>query len=451
MQTKGGQEDRRGRTLTRRRLTAAVPRAAAGCVVLAASGCGAFGGRAEVRPSSQKPVTLTWLASRSGAEVPVWQGMARAAEQRYPTYKVDYVNSADGWSVKLPALMAANSGPDIVRLEGNGFADMVVKGFFKDLSPYVQRDAAFNARDFIPQSLEAFKLDARQYAIPMVFSAIVMTFNTRLFAEAGIAPPAEGWTWNDYADKAKRLTRTTGDKPVWGSGWETTLLIRTVPFVWQNGGELFDKTNSKALFDQGPATDALEWLADMRFKTGVSPKPDDLNGTNVHTLFMRQQLAMIPIGPWQRAIYNGAQDLPWDVAPLPKGKKSDTTATFSGGYPITTQSSVPDDAWVLIRFLTGEDSSLTWAKMGTSAPARRSAALSKQFLSEAGAPKHAQTYVSYPERSSAPSPDFVGYADVNTVIEEELAPMWRGEAAPRAAATKAAARANELLQRSAKR
>jgi multiple sugar transport system substrate-binding protein len=224
-----------------------------------------------------------------------------------------------------------------------------------------------------------------------------------------------------------------------------------VPFVWQNGGELFDKSYSKALFDQGPATDALEWLVDMRYKSGVSPTAQELTGTNVHNLFLSQQIAMIPIGPWQRALYNSTKELPWDVAPLPRGKKSDTTTNFAGGYPITTQSKAPDDAWVLIRFLTGEESSRTWARLGLSAPARRSAALSNEFVTEAGPPRNAKVYVTYPERSSAPSPDFVGYADVSRVVEEELAPMWRGEAAPRATATKAAARVNEQLTQIARR
>src|SRR5688572_26330684 len=192
------QESMPGRTLSRRRLAAALSGAAVALPALAAIGCSAGAGRSEVRPSAGRQVTLTWLASRSGAEVPVWEGMARAAEQRYPVYKVEYVNSAENWTVKLPAMMAANTGPDIVRLEGNGFAELVGKSFFKDLSPYVQKDAAFNAKDFIPQSLDAFKVEGKHYAIPMVFSSIVMNYNTRLFAEAGVAPPADGWTWNDY-------------------------------------------------------------------------------------------------------------------------------------------------------------------------------------------------------------------------------------------------------------
>ena len=432
--------------MTRRRLQATLGAAAGG----AAAACGPLG-RSEVRPSQGRQVTLTWLASRGAVEVPVWEGMARAFEQQHPNFKVDYVNSSEGWAAKLPALMAADSGPDIVRVEANGFADLIAKGFIKDLSSYVQRDAAFSPRDFIAQSLEAFKYDGKQYAIPMVFSSIVMNYNTRLFQEAGVAPPAEGWTWSDYADAARRLTRKTGDKPIWGTGWETTLLLRVVPFVWQNGGELFDKAYSRARFDLGPATDALEWLVDMRYKSGVSPTAQELTGTNVHNLFLSQQLAMIPIGPWQRALYNSTKELPWDVAPLPKGKQSDTTANFAGGYPITTQSRSPDDAWVLIRFLTGDESSRTWARLGISAPARRAAALSDAFVAEAGPPKNAKAYVTYPERSSAPSPDFVGFADVNRVIEEELAPMWRGEAAPRAAATSVAARVNELLAQYAKR
>src|SRR5690349_1493109 len=101
--------------MTRRGLAASTGAAALG---VTGAACGLGGGRSEVKPSSGKQVSLVWLASRTGAEVAVWEGMARAAEQRYPNYKVEFANSPDSWTIKLPALMAANTGPDIVRLEG---------------------------------------------------------------------------------------------------------------------------------------------------------------------------------------------------------------------------------------------------------------------------------------------------------------------------------------------
>ena len=51
---------------------------------------------------------------------------------------------------------------------------------------------------------------------------------------------------------------------------------------------------------------------------------------------------MIPIGPWQRSLYNGTKDLPWDVAPLPKGKKSDLTANFAPAGGETLETSIVD-------------------------------------------------------------------------------------------------------------
>jgi len=400
--------------------------------------------------ASTKAVTLTWLASRSALEVPVWQGMADAYNRTHASVTVNYLNDPAGWQQKLTALMAAGTGPDIVRLESNGFTDLVRKSYFLSLDPYVQKASSLDLPDFFSQALEAFKVQGKQYAMPMVLSSLVMNYNRRLLSEAGVSVPAAGWTWNDYLQLSQSLTKAgSAGTDQWGTTWETNTLIRAVAFVWQNGGELFDQQYSKAALDQAPAVEAFTFLTDMFYKWHVAPTPADLASAkrSMDQLFTDQKIATRITGPWNRGIYNQAKDLDWDVIPLPKGKDSDVTPLFVGGYPITTQSKQPDDAWDLVQFLTSKDSAPAWAKVGTSSPARKSAASSSAFLSEAGPPKNAKVYVDYAAQSGRPSPDFAGYVDVGKTIEDQLAPMWQGKIAPQEALTKAAPVVNALLQK----
>jgi multiple sugar transport system substrate-binding protein len=402
--------------------------------------------------SGAQPVTLTWLAGRSAQEAPIWQAMADAFNKANSTVKVNFVNDPAGWQPKLTALMAAGTGPDIVRLESNGFTDLVRKDFFITLDPYIATaGAALDLPDFFPQALTAFKVQGKQYAMPMVLSCLVMNYNTRLVQEAGLAAPASGWTWNDYLQWSQHLTKTSGSgTDQWGTTFETSSILRSIAFIWQNGGTLFNQTFSQATFTATPTVGAYTFLTDMLYKYHVAPTPKDLADAkqSMAQLFVNEKIASYIVGPWDRDIFNQGKNLTWDAAPLPKGAASDTTPLFVGGYPITSQSKQPADAWTLVQFLTGKDSSLAWAKVGTSSPARQSAASSPAFLTQAGPPKNAkEVYVDYPAQAGRPSPDFAGYSDVSSALEKAVAPMWQGTVTPQEALTKAEPIVDALLQK----
>lgn len=396
-------------------------------------------------------VTLTWLAGRSAQEAPIWQAMADSFNKVNSTVKVSFVNDPAGWQPKLTALMAAGTGPDIVRLESNGFTDLVRKGFFMPMDPFVATaGAALDLPDFFPQALAAFKVQGKQYAMPMVLSCLVVNYNTRLVQEAGLAAPAAGWTWNDYLQWAQHLTKPgASGTDQWGTTFETSSILRSIAFVWQNGGDLFNQTFSQATFTQAPTIGAYTFLSDMLHKYHVAPTPKDLADAkqSMAQLFVNEKIASYIVGPWDRNIFNQGKNLTWDAAPLPKGAASDVTPLFVGGYPITTQSKQPADAWTLVQFLTGKDSSLAWAKVGTSSPARQSAASSPAFPTEAGPPKNAKVYVDYPAQAGRPSPDFAGYSDVSSALEKAVAPIWQGTITPQEALTKAEPVVNALLQK----
>ena len=377
--------------------------------------------------------------------------MADAFNKSHATVKVNFVNEPSGWQPKLTALMAADTGPDIVRLESNGFADLVKKGYFLSLAPYVATNSsAMDLPDFFPQALDAFKVQGKQYALPMVLSCLVVNYNTRLVQEAGLAAPAAGWTWNDYLQWSQHLTKTSGSGvDQWGTTFERSSILRSIAFIWQNGGDLFNQTFSQATLTQAPTIGAYNFLTDLLYKYHVAPTPKDLAAAkqSMAQLFVNEKVASYIVGPWDRDVFNQGKNLTWDAAPLPKGAASDTTPLFVGGYPITTQSKQPADAWTLVEFLTGKDSSLAWAKVGTSSPARQSAASSPAFLTEAGPPKNSNVYVTYPAQAGRPSPDFAGYSDVSSALEKAVAPMWQGTITPQEALTKAQPVVNALLQK----
>ena len=75
-----------------------------------------------------------------------------------------------------------------------------------------------------------------------------MYYNTKLFEENGIeAPPAE-WTKDDFLNVARAITKkdANGQTTVFGYGWTNRLWGSWMPWIFVNGGNLFNQLRSAA-------------------------------------------------------------------------------------------------------------------------------------------------------------------------------------------------------------
>ncbi|MCA5011083.1 extracellular solute-binding protein, partial [Clostridioides difficile] len=52
----------------------------------------------------------------------------------------------------------------------------------------------------------------KQYAVPKDIDTIALWYNKTMFDEAGIPYPDKDWTWDDYAEAAKKLTKADGSQ-----------------------------------------------------------------------------------------------------------------------------------------------------------------------------------------------------------------------------------------------
>ena len=69
--------------------------------------------------------------------------------------------------------------------------------------------------------------------------------------QAGVAPPTDDWTWQDFRDAAKKLTDAGTKTYGWAyvnDGSEDTVW-RYLAMLWQAGGDLLNADNTKPAFD----------------------------------------------------------------------------------------------------------------------------------------------------------------------------------------------------------
>ena len=81
---------------------------------------------------------------------------------------------------------------------------------YREYAPFVQRGAVEPIgplagagggarRDYYEEPLRAFTYQGALQCFPQNISSLVVYWNRALFGEAGVAPPAAGWTWDQFA------------------------------------------------------------------------------------------------------------------------------------------------------------------------------------------------------------------------------------------------------------
>ena len=107
---------------------------------------------------------------------------------------------------------------------------------------------------------------------------MVLYCNAKLFREAGVPLPAGKWSFAEFLDKAKALTK--GDQfgfefTNWMPGW--------VMFLWNNGGDVLDPegAKTKGFLTSGPSVEAVQFLADLVSVHKVAPNLSQAAATGV--------------------------------------------------------------------------------------------------------------------------------------------------------------------------
>lgn len=340
-------------------------------------------------------------------------------EKKYPNIDVKILHVPQMYDDKLKTLFAAKTPPDVMYMGLERFPSFVSRGVFLNLQPYADRDnKEFRKEDFYPSLMELFKYKGNLFGIPKDFTPLALYYNKDLFDKAGVKYPTESWTWKDFLDAARKLTQDfdKDGKTEYGFILETWF-GQWFPWVWQNGGEIMDKTNTKWLLADPAYIDknaeAIQFFSDLIWKEKVAPTPAASGDFGSKDMFMTGKVAMCTFGRWMCMDFKDIKDFRWDVQILPmKSKRASTLFTVC--YSIAAQTKHPEESWQLVKFLTGTEGQIAVAESGLAIPARKSIATTKHFL-EAGVITqkiNAQAYLKQVEYSR-PAPTNPHWVEVN--------------------------------------
>ena len=359
--------------------------------------------------------------------------LARTWNAENPKQKVKLVfdGGSDGVLQKTVAGFTAGNYPDLVYQYGSSAAQLARQPKLVDLTATTKK-SSFDWEDFYPSERDAATVDGRVVAVPALVDNLALVYNKQLFQDAGVPLPTADWSWEDFRSAAAKLTDPAEKTYGWAyvnDGSEDTVW-RYLALLWQAGGELLDKDNTKPAFDSAAGKEALELLRQMAVND-KSVYLDSGNG-NYLNLFNSGKIAMLWTGPWDLSSINA--DVPYDVTLLPGNGGNHETISGPDLWmafdhnPERTKTTLAFMSW-----LTSPKVHMKYALATGNLPIRKS---------ETELPEYQQFISKYPgnkvfvenlDNVEHVRPNIAAYGQVSTAIGQMVQSVLIGKADPQEA------------------
>ncbi|HEX9696238.1 MAG TPA: sugar ABC transporter substrate-binding protein [Actinomycetota bacterium] len=342
---------------------------------------------------------VTFQIFGDAAEIKSYQTLIDAFEAKNPGASVSLIpvpNQRDH-AAKLSAGFAGGSPPDLFLINFRRFGQYAARGALEPLGAMLDASTALNESDFYEQAVDAFRFRATLTCLPQNISSQVVYYNKALFKQFGVAePPKEGWTWTQFLETAKALTKDTngdGTTDIYGLGIEPTMVFMA-PWVWQAGAEVVDDTEHPAktvMLDQ-QALEALKFFIELRRVHKVAPSLAEAASEGPEARFGNGRAGMLIDSRRGTTALRAQKSLDWDVVQLPRFRE-DATMLHSDAFCMSKASARKDAAWRFVEFALGDEGSAIIAGTGRTVPSRIAVAEGPAFLDPSQKPANARAWL----------------------------------------------------------
>lgn len=282
---------------------------------------------------------------------------------------------------QLPLQLEAGAGPDLAFVTNLGG----LQPHYVDLTPFVDAaawEAAYGAvlpwyRAGNPGGIYGFHTEMTVTG-PYV--------NLTMFEEAGVALPAPGATWDDWAEAARQVQAKTGAYA--GMVMDRSGHRMAGPAM-SYGAKYFD-ADGRLIVDEGFKTFAqkmIDWHAEGLMPPDIWPAVSGAKYANGNELFFNEEVAFYMSGSWNTGnVQNNVGDkFDWTVVPVPCGPAGCGVmpggaglVAFKGADPAAEEAAARFVDW-----MAGKENAKEWYTRTFAIPAH--AELQKEGLDYAAA------------------------------------------------------------------
>lgn len=428
--------------------------------LLILGGCGS--GRSE---NSDGRVTITFWHSLVQSTRPALEELILRFEEAHPNIRINaqYIPTGDALAQKLITAVQSNSAPDISWIHSHYLGDLVAANAVYAMSHFTEGENGLTDEelaDIYPALIQYASWQGTLYSLPMEATNLGLVYNKDLFREAGLDPERPPQTWDDLREYSRKLVRDrNGDGRNEQIGFFVPAVSATgpqgpymmwqwTPFLWQAGGFLVNEEMTRVLFDSEAGVEALTLWSDIyRMQNQSTFTADD-----PLTVMASQQIAMMLDGPWNIPRYPELfSRFDYGVAMLPEGPVKRATVVAGEYLAIFRQSAHPEEAWEFVKWMVQPETQAFWSMKSGYLPVRRSVLELDDFQAFLDEHPHQRAFVEQMEYAQAQRPIDFHTMRIQRLISEALEQATVGGGDPKAALSRSANEANQLLSQVANR
>ena len=305
-------------------------------------------------------VDLSFWNGLTGPDKPAVDQIISSFNQSHPKIKV--TSDPIPWDVlytKLLPAFGAGKGPDLIGISSDQLPGYASKHVIQPLDSMFSNGV--DKQTIVPSALNAGTYNGKQYGVPIESTPVMLYYNKKMFAAAGITKAPSNWT--EWAADAKKLTLpggTGGNPKQYGMALGTNNTVEVMPILmWMAGGGILSDDGKSVMLNSAGSKQAAQFWADLVHTDHISPP--GLTGADADKLIQSGTAAMEVNGPWATTGYKAA-GIDYGLAPVPvgpNGKNVSVGVTTVLGVSSTANSAKMKAAAEFYSYWARQDSQTT--------------------------------------------------------------------------------------------
>ena len=327
-----------------------------------------------------EPVTISfmgWEASPLETES-VLKGIA-LFESRNPDIKVVYTPINGTYDEKLLTMIVGDAAPDTFFMGMGTYRQFQEKGVLLDLTEYF--NAEYKLDDFITSSRQLMTIDDKVYGVSSCTVSPAIYYNADLFDAAGLPyppnDPAKAWTWDEFVDVCKKLTKVKEDGTVDTFGvYGVENHDPRMALYYAAGGKFYNDELTEATVDNDIFRKVMGDILALRNEHKVSPQASLLmeqgaSGMSGAQMLQTGKIAMLFDGSWSMQEL-ATMGFNVGVGCLPKMGDSEVAKTIGQAHVHSAwvKTKYPEQSWRFLSFLSSADYQTDLVRSGLWMPNR---------------------------------------------------------------------------------
>ncbi len=294
--------------------------------------------------AAQAGVTnLNFWGGWTGPDGDVMRALVKKYNDSHPNVQVTLTTQQ--WTPlfdKFVVSVKSSNQPDILAMHGPDIPQFAAQGVLEPLDSIISQQG-LKAADFAKPAWDGTMYQGKQYAFPLDLHMHGIYYNADLLQKAGVTPPTDWISGDDFVKMATQLTVDKNGKHPGDSGFDAQNIqqygvgmlnnhhgfYQAYALLNQQGDHLLNADQTAVDYPKEDGVKAWQWLQDLVFKYHVVPPGE----SNPLQDFTAGKVALLIDGPWEIPALEKQSGLKWGTFPYPQVFKD--KAVWGSGHVLT--------------------------------------------------------------------------------------------------------------------